>query len=122
MWAGGDVANSLIGHAVGFVGSGFQKPEFQEGMFVYGGNPAAVAIGNAVWGPAAGMSPSILAHEGGHSLFQGPLLGPGYLAAHILDKVTFSFSLEYSRGSLGGAPSYNDLPVRHPPTWRWWQK
>jgi hypothetical protein len=123
-WAGGDVANSLIGHAVGFVGSGFKPPTPRDGVFVYGENPFGghITIGNAVWASSRGITDGEFAHEQAHSLFQGTLLGPAYLPAHILDKATFTFSLEYSRAGLGGGPRYNDLPVNHPPTWRWWEK
>jgi hypothetical protein len=66
------------------------------------------------------MTDPEFAHEQAHSLFQGGLLGPAYLPAHILDKATFTFSLEYFHLGLGGAPSYFDLPVKQPPTWWRW--
>jgi hypothetical protein len=38
-WAAGEAGNMLIGNAAGFIGSGFQAPNYENGMYVYKGNP-----------------------------------------------------------------------------------
>jgi RHS repeat-associated protein len=121
-WAAGSAGNMLIGHAIGFVGSGFEAPTFKDGVFIYGGNRGGhLTIGNVVWEHPSGMSPSEFIHEqSGHGTFQANLLGPAYLPAHILDKMTFSLTLEYSQPMLGGAPTYYDLYPPQDRPWTWW--
>jgi len=121
-WAVGDTANMLIGNAIGFVGSGFKGPEYKNGVFVYKGNPwGHLTIGNAVWETQSGMSPVEFSHEtDGHSFFQGKLLGPAYLPAHIADQLTVTHMFEYSKILLGGAPTYYDLYPSGERPWTWW--
>ena len=121
-WAAGSAGNMLIGHAAGFVGSSFEAPTFKDGVFIYGGNSKGyLTIGNVVWQAPEGMSPSLFVHEQtGHGTFQSNLLGPAYLPAHLLDKMTFSLMLEYSQPLLGGAPTYYDLYLPQNRPWTWW--
>jgi hypothetical protein len=121
-WAAGSAGNMLIGNAVGFIGSGFQAPIYENGMYVYGGNSrGALTIGNAVWADTQSMPALEAAHEEfGHGHFQSDLLGPLYLPLHGLDQITFTHMLEYD--TLGGAPTYNDLYVPPQRPWTWWQQ
>ncbi len=121
-WAAGSAGNMLIGNAVGWIGSGFQAPTYENGMYVYPGNSrGALTIGNAVWAETRSMDPTIAIHEEyGHGKFQSNLLGPAYLPAHLLDQATFTHMLEY--GTLGGAPTYYDLPPGYARPWTWWQQ
>jgi RHS repeat-associated protein len=121
-WAAGDVANMMIGHTLGFVGSGFKEPQIKSGALVYPNNPGGhLSFGNVIWEHSSGMTPSQFNHElSGHG-FQTRLLGPAYLPSHLLDKMTFSLMLEYSKTLLGGAPTYYDLyPEKYRP-WTWWK-
>ena len=121
-WAAGSAANMLIGNAVGWIGSGFQAPRYQNGVYIYGGNSrGALTIGNAVWGPNEAMPPMLASHEFGHGKFQSNLLGPLYLPFHALDQATFTHMFEYSSLLLGGAPTYNDLYLPSQRPWTWWQ-
>jgi len=122
-WAAGSVANMLIGNAVGWIGSGFQAPRYENGMYIYEGNSrGALTIGNAVWGPNEAMPPMLASHEYGHGKFQSNLLGPLYLPFHALDQATFTHMFEYSSLLLGGAPTYNDLYLPSQRPWTWWQQ
>ena len=121
-WMAGDAANMAIGHSVGFVGSGFKAPQIRDGAFVYPNNPGGhLSFGNVIWEHSSGMTPSQFKHElSGHG-FQTRLLSPAYLPSHLLDKMTFSLVLEYSKTLLGGAPTYYDLyPDKYRP-WTWWK-
>ncbi len=120
-WAAGSAGNMLIGNAFAFAASGFQAPTYDNGMYIYTGNPwGNVTIGNAVWANSYPMPPAFTIHEElGHGQFQSDLLGPLYLPLQGLDQITFTHMLEYS--TLGGAPTYYDLypPGQRP--WTWWQ-
>lgn len=121
-WAAGSAGNMLIGNAVGFIGSGFNAPTYENGMYVYEGNSrGALTIGNAVWGPNEAMPPMLASHEFGHGKFQSNLLGPLYLPLHVIDQVTFTHMFEYSPSLLGGAPTYNNLYLPSQRPWTWWQ-
>ena len=122
-WAAGEAANMLIGHAVGFIGSGFKGPEFENGAFIYKGNSSGVlAVGNVLFANEEMMSiPGMPEHEvQGHNEFQGTLFGPSYLLLHGIDKLTSTYMLEYYKPLLGGNPTYYDLPVERPKTWWMW--
>lgn len=95
-WTVGEGVNMLIGHTAMFVQSGFKRPAFKEGAFVYDiGGATPWAISNVIGGsnkslyetPAMGGSPfSTFQHEQAHTR-QGPFLGPAYLPAHIASQI-----------------------------------
>jgi hypothetical protein len=133
--AAGAQANNLVGHAVGFVASGFQGPEIRDGRFFYKigfecASCTAITIGNAVtynasYISAAGAAPvnildqlaplgtarapyTIRTHELGH-VPQSGVLGPLYLPAHALSQA-LSFA-----ATLGNTHRLNFLErVWHP--------
>ncbi len=123
--AAGAQANNLIGHAAGFLASGFQAPEFRNGSFFYKMGfdclrCTAITIGNAViynsnYGGlgvnvlnlpaplgAKEASYTIGIHEVGH-IAQSSVLGPLYLPTHALSQA-LSFM-----ASLGNTHSMNVL-------------
>jgi RHS repeat-associated protein len=89
-WAVGEGVNMIVGHSVGFIGSGFEKPKFENGAFFYD-TPfdGWITFSNVVSGPYGHLDESYQingrtytwrAHELGH-LPQGTLLGPAYIPA-----------------------------------------
>jgi len=93
VWAVGAGVNQAIGHAVGFIASGFKAPTFANGAFYYDANTGGwITLGNVVTGPQSGINKSVdlngvtqsytyKQHELGH-IPQGTLLGPGYVPLH----------------------------------------
>jgi hypothetical protein len=90
-WAGGELANMAIGHAVGLIGSGFELPKLQNGAFIYESNRygmGAVTFGNVIFGekgfseyrafPTNSPQYRLYSHELGH-VYQYQILGPSFL-------------------------------------------
>ncbi|MFA6062909.1 MAG: RHS repeat-associated core domain-containing protein [Gallionella sp.] len=81
--------NNAVGHLVGWVSSGFGKPTFMNGAFVYQQKgvfaQGGLTIGNVIgiYDPGA----DILAHEYAH-IPQNALLGASYLPVHALALTT----------------------------------
>jgi RHS repeat-associated protein len=132
--AAGAQANNLIGHAVGFVASGFQAPEFRDGAFFYKigfkcESCTAITIGNAItYNAQFGIPPrnilgefaplgdahapyNIRVHELGH-VPQSRVLGFLYLPAHALSQALSiattlnSHRLNFLQRVWHPAPSY----------------
>ena len=89
LWAAGEAGNMLVGHTVGFVGSGFNAPKFENGAFYYDMNTNGwITFSNVVSGSYGEIdqiytlpdnrSFSYRAHELGH-LPQSTILGPAYI-------------------------------------------
>jgi RHS repeat-associated protein len=87
---GNTQGGNLIGHAYGFVASGFKGPEFKNGAFFYDvKSPGWVTLGNAVSGPSGldefvpGTNYTYRQHELGHvPLARG--LGMGHFPVNAL--------------------------------------
>ncbi len=130
LWAAGEAANMAIGYAVGFVGSGFRKPTFQGGDFIYEGNTmGAITFGNVVFGPEGFPSyanssnlcdAAFYAHEMAH-VRQYAVLGPAFLPCYVaqfpvalaLCQNPFQFNV-LENFFLGGAPTTYDLGRMYP--------
>ncbi len=95
-WAAGEGVNMFLGHAVGFIGSGFQKPAYANGEFLYDAQDWGgwITFSNVITGPATSINDTLIVngqevygrtyfdHELGHSSPQGTLLGPAYVPLH----------------------------------------
>ena len=85
-YAVGAGLNATVGHAVGWVGSGFRKPLLREGVFFYErpNLSSAITFGNVVYGPSGITllprlgAPGLYEHELAHAQ-QYRLLGPMFL-------------------------------------------
>jgi RHS repeat-associated protein len=79
--------NNAIGHAIGFVGSGFQAPTYNSTLnaFVYSGNPyGGITFGNVIYGPDDMLNsyPGLAGHEYIHTQ-QYNNFGAGFLPAYV---------------------------------------
>ncbi len=92
-YAGGRQFNNLVGHVVGFVGSGLSKPTFKNGVFVYEGNSdGQITFGNVIFGQNGLTTNPGLANTYGHELRHvAQDLGPGYIPL---------FGVSYIQGAL----------------------
>jgi RHS repeat-associated protein len=92
-WAAGDTGNMLIGHGVGFIGSNFSAPKWQDGVWIYEGNVSgAITFGNVILGQKGfseynqarydSWQSRMYRHEFGH-VYQYQALGPSFLPAYV---------------------------------------
>jgi hypothetical protein len=121
-WIAGDTANMLIGHTVGFVGSGFSTPKWQDGAWIYEGNVSgAITFGNVILGetgfssyktaPYNTQESRLYRHEFGH-VYQYQALGPSFLPAYgvqfpgalVVFQNPFRFNM-FENFFLSGAPT-----------------
>ncbi len=126
-WASGEAANMMIGHTVGFIGSGFNGPSFNNGAFYYDtGFDGWITFGNVISGPSAGLNDvyslpggrrfTYGEHELGH-LPQGTLLGPAYIPAHATSlTVGGTIGMFTGAGIVKGSHQYGVLERYYHPT------